>query len=202
MQEALDIYIKLLIAIISFIAPLLINLLSIFSDGIAVKKRKFNEYEVQTTKLLKDEINSGTSNVTALISESSKAFEQRKTESNKQLNLLDPKKQIIRIFPTFFYSLVLVIINRVLADKWFDCLLNIKEPYYHIVLAIFLVASMYFAVRGVLILKSVVWAIVDVKQEIALNIEKEKLQSKTEAVTSTKDKPQSKTDSVNSTKDK
>jgi hypothetical protein len=81
-QEVLNIYIQLLIAIISFIAPLLIYLLSIFSDGIAVKKRKLIEFEVQTAKLLKDEINAEGANVAKLVTENSEVFTKRAKDNS------------------------------------------------------------------------------------------------------------------------
>lgn len=181
MQQALDIYIKLLIAIISFIAPLLINLLSVFSDGIAVKKRRLTEFEEQTARLVLDEINNEGADVAALITENSTIFKKRRDQSNKQLDLLDPKKQIIRIFPTFFYSLLLIMANGFISD--IHVTEFIKTGWIiDGLLILTLVGSIFFAVWGVLILRHVVWAIIEVKQEIAADQALEKQQSKSEKI--------------------
>lgn len=186
LKEALDIYIKLLIAIISFIAPLLINLLSVFSDGIAIKKKRFEEFENQTTILVKDAINQEGANVTKLIADNSSSFESRKKENIIQLELLDPKRQIKRIFPTFFYSLALIIINRLFEDSVFVGAFGTKQNAQEFIINISFIASIGFAIYGVVILYNVVWAIINVKQEIAE--EKEKEQSKSDKITITQKK--------------
>ncbi len=53
MINCLDIYVKLIIAIISFVAPLIVYMLSVFSEGRAkIDKRRIEE-ESQITNLLK-----------------------------------------------------------------------------------------------------------------------------------------------------
>lgn len=172
MQEALDIYIKLLIAVISFIAPLLINLLSIFSDGVAVKKRKLKEFETQTAKLLKDQINEEGANVPALVNENSTVFRERAVSIQTQLDLLDPKKQVLYIFPLFFLSLLLIIVNQLVVDKKNMEWLFQNCPFWLSTGLILL--SIVCAFFGVKRLKNVFWAIIEVKQEIAEEQEKEK----------------------------
>lgn len=192
MHELLDIYIKLIVAIISFIAPLLIHLLSVFSAGVAVKQRRWEEYENQSNRLVREEINVPGANVSQLIKQNSDDFQKRKLENDKQLALLDPKQQIRAIFPTFFYSLVLIMLTRVLCDNTTYHILKTLPKwceYTHtiILLALYL-GSFIFAVKGVYGLKNVVWAIIDVKQEIAKEEEKEKQQQKEEKVTTTVEK--------------
>jgi hypothetical protein len=170
-QQALDIYIKLLIAIISFIAPLLINLLSIFSEGAAVKKRKLTEFESQTANILREQINAAGANIAELVKENGDVFKQKAEESTKQLELLDPKKQIIAIFPTFFYSLVLILIFQLALDD--TIAKHFNDDVVRVTKLVTFVGSIYFAVKGVEILKNVTWAVIDVKKEMAEQIEKE-----------------------------
>ena len=187
MQAALDIYIKLLIAIISFIAPLLINLLSIFSDGIAVKKRKLTEFNTQAANLLKKEINAEGADVAKLVTDNSNVFKKRTDDTNSQLVLLDPKKQIISIFPTFFYSLLLIIVNRIASDNICENILPNKS-FLNLVIYLSFAGSMWFAIKGVIILKRVVWAIIDVKQELAQENQKGNQQVKIEIETTKEEK--------------
>lgn len=188
MQEALDIYIKLIIAIISFIAPLLIHLLSVFSDGTAIKTRRFDEFKKKSELLMKEKINSAENDLAELVKEDTSAFEKRKDENNKQLALLDPKEQIRKIFPVFFYSLVLIIFNRLLSDSavkdWIESWKDVATTItYQFLRGGVFIWSLYFAIKGVIVLQRVVWGIIDVKQEIAKEAEREKEQSKKQTVT-------------------
>jgi hypothetical protein len=158
---------------------LLINLLSIFSDGIAVKKRKLKEFQTQTAKLLKDEINTEGADVAKLVTENSGVFKEKAADSEKQLNLLDPKKQIINIFPTFFYSLLLIILYGILTDKSIMPKAS-NESVFDIIIIGTIGGSIFFAIKGVTILKKVVWAIIEVKQEMA----QENQQSKSDKINS------------------
>ena len=185
MKDALDIYIKLLVAIISFIAPLLINLLSIFSDGIAIKKKRLEEYESQTTALVKDGVDKGL-NIAQLITQEASLFKTKKDKTTKQLNLLDPKRQIFRIFPTFFYSLVLIILNRLFCDDDIINLLSAADWPLNLIKWVLFLGSIGFAIWGVEILRNVIMAIIEVKQEIANDVAKEKQQSISEKVTQLK----------------
>lgn len=186
MKDALDIYIKLLVAIISFIAPLLINLLSIFSDGIAIKKKRLEEYESQTTSLVKDGVDKGL-NIAQLITQEASLFKSKTDKTTKQLNLLDPKRQIFRIFPTFFYSLVLIILNRLFCDDGIINLLSAAAWPLNLIKWVLFLGSIGFAIWGVDILRNVIMAIIEVKQEIANDLAKEKQQSISEKVTQLKE---------------
>gem|GEM_PF-5341265 len=182
MQEALDIYIKLLVAIISFIAPLLINLLSIFSEGVAVKTKNFEEFQNNLETLLQDAAKDG-KKLSGIATEQSAILKQKTENIQAQLDLLDPKKQIKAIFPVFFYSIIAIMINRLFADAKFCNLLKWDDELLKIIWSTSFMVSIACAISGVNTLYKVTWNVIEVKKEIAEDTAKEKQQTKEEKVT-------------------
>lgn len=173
MKEAIDIYVKLLVAIISFIAPLIIHLLSVFSDGIAVVRRKFEEEERQMSKLIKEELKADDADIKNLVSTNSAAFKDKQEKNKCQLQLLEPKRQIKRIFPTLFLSLLFMMIFSLVnahKESLLENNLDLGDTNLHLI--ILFSASLICSFLGVLFLKQVAWAVIEVKQEIADDKEK------------------------------
>jgi cell division protein FtsB len=161
LDGVLDIYTKLIIAIISFIAPLIIHLLSVFSDGIAVVRRRYQEEEKQMNTLLKNEIQEMKTDGTEIseaINTTNASFVKRKKNNKAKLQLLDPKRQIMRIFPVLFFSLAFIMIY-----KTAEC----KQWCNNIGLSLLLICSIILSVVGVWFLRNVAWAVIDVKQDMA-----------------------------------
>lgn len=183
MKEALDIYVKLLIAIISFIAPLLIHLLSVFSDGVAVKKRRWEEYSAQSNLLLRAAVQAATENIRILTTKSNSEFDKRKSDYEKDVRLLNPKTQIKYIFPLFFYSILCMIAHFLIFDIDKKDFCTNTVLLLNIICCCLIAISMIFAACGVLRLFRVAIAIIDVKQEIAAINEEEKQQFKGNKVT-------------------
>lgn len=155
MEAAIDIYAKLIIAFISFTAPVIVFLLSIFSDGISIAKKKSNEKEVQFGKLI-----SGMESIK--ISEVEKNIKELKKEEKKNtrtLNLLNPKKQIIRIFLMLSISLISLAAHLFIKDH--------SLQLYNQGLSISLIClSLVAFVIAIMFLKWVAWEAIDTKYKI------------------------------------
>jgi hypothetical protein len=87
----LDIYVKLIIAIISFIAPIIVYLLSVYSDGIAIIRRRVREEENQIAQLTKTQISENVEDFRVIIAESTKDLQNLEKRNRHRLNLLTPE---------------------------------------------------------------------------------------------------------------
>ena len=87
----LDIYVKLIIAIISFIAPIIVYLLSFYSDGIAIIRRRVREEENQIAQLTKTQIFENVEDFRVIIAESTKDLQNLEKRNRHRLNLLTPE---------------------------------------------------------------------------------------------------------------
>ena len=120
MHDFLDIYTKFIIAIISFIAPVIVYLLSVFSDGIAVITRRSKEEENQIGTLLRKKMVDEAANIDVkLIDTSNTALKESKAKNNRRIKLLDPQRQIHRIFCTLFVALFFIMLDMVVRDPQF-----------------------------------------------------------------------------------
>lgn len=174
LKEAIDIYIKLLVALISFIAPLIIHLLSVFSDGIAVVRRKYEEEQNQITKLIKEDINQEGANVGEVVDKNNNLLKQKREENTRKLNLLEPKRQIKRIFPALFFSLFIMAIYTLVYEHYtINGVFQGHKISILILWGLFL-SSLALSILGVYFLQNVTWAVIEVKQEIADDNEKRK----------------------------
>lgn len=159
MHDFIVTYVTLLIAMISFVAPVMLFLLSIFSHGIAIVKRKAEEEDQQIQKLLTSQLQNNGSNVD-LITKSSQTLTKNKKKNADKINLLNPKRQIIRVYAWLFSSLACVMADMLLKDKSF-------KLYNHYVCMGLMFGSFILLVVSLLILLQVGWEIIDTKAMIA-----------------------------------
>jgi hypothetical protein len=159
----LDIYSKLLIALISFTAPLITLILSIPGQDLTKFKQRQYEELKQSVSLLNidtDKFKSSQS-VTTLIDSSFKGLKMQAEKIEKTLQLLNPKKQIVKIFTSLGVSLLFLIAYKFNPDK----LLNICSHYIAITLIILSLLSFVYTIYS---FKAVAWMAIDAKQSIAL----------------------------------
>lgn len=162
MHGFIDIYSKLIIAIISFIAPVIVFLLSVFSNGIAILKRRAAEEKNQIANLLRTQMN-GEDFDAIVIAQSNAALEKSEQISKRKLKLLDPKRQTIRIFSVLLSTLLLVAVSMLFEDQN-GVPINVHS---HQIWSYLLYGSFASFVVGLLILRQVAWAIINTKQIIA-----------------------------------
>ena len=178
MHDFLDIYIKLVIAIISFIAPLIIYLLSVNSDGIVIVREKANEEKRQLEEILRGQMNSGNL-FDGIIEESNKAIKKTNKNITRKSNLLNPKWQILRIFLSLFFALAFLMLHILVKDK--DCFMYNSSRHLSIFL---LIASFVCELGGILILRQVAWAVIETKEEVAKKNREKELQKEHKIINS------------------
>ena len=159
MGNFVDIYIRLIIAVLSFVAPLIAYLLSVFSDGIAVVKQKAEVERAQIHSIIISTATKKTMD-SQLIKKSLRAFEKTDNKTSKNLNLLNPQRQIKRIFGTLLVSLFFVMIAALCNDK---SLFTFNK----IVSVSLIAASVLTFATGLMILKQITWATIRTKQDMA-----------------------------------
>ena len=161
MDGFLDIYSRLVIAILSFTAPLITYLLSVFGVAIENTKAKAKEKEKVTAELLLSQmkkLNSG-EGVSEFIEVSNAGLLKEKKSNRKKMNLLNPKRQILRIF----IPLVLCVLSLMFQKL-------IKDPrmgiYSHKLSVTLILASLLFFTFSLIVLRQVAWAAIEAKMEV------------------------------------
>ena len=157
----LDIYAKLVIAVVSFIAPLIVYLLSVSSDGIAIVREQATEQSNQLQQLLKIQISESKQFSSTMMKVSTQMLKELEKSTSRKSNLLNPKRQIIRIFSTLLGSLLFLMLYQLLKDPYF-------ELYSHNMEIGILIASFICFALGVIVLKQVAWNSIETKKDIEL----------------------------------
>lgn len=174
MNEVIDIYTKLIIAIISFIAPLIIHLLSMFSDATAHIKKRHKIQLSQMDELFRKQVQEAhTEQMSTLMQKSQAVYNKRENEYKTQQNVLNPKRQISRIFPVLFISLIFIAIYQLIHNSQ-----SIEENVKILLSGISLLLSLMCAVAGVSFLKTIAWTVIDIKQELADEKTKKEIEEK------------------------
>lgn len=159
MDDFISIFAKLIIAFISVVIPIIISLLSI-QDAVIVIRRRFEEEERQIQNLLKIHIlNAGTAEINALIKKSNADLIKNEKNAKKEINLLNPKIQILRMFPMLFFSLIFLMIDVLVRADLYNL-------YYHWLSVLFIFLSVFLFNISLLLLWRVVSAMIDAKKII------------------------------------
>jgi len=159
MHDFITIYAYLIIATIAFALPIVLTLLSIFSDAISTVKRDAQEKETKY-RLIILELTHKPNFDTDEITERSKVFEKQKNEIEKKLDLLSPKKQLRYVGLTLFLSLLFIFIDMVLRDnQW-----KISSHYGSI--ACILLSLFLFAI-SIIRMKDITWTLIESKIDVS-----------------------------------
>jgi hypothetical protein len=165
--DIVEIYTKLIIAIISFIAPLMIHLLSMFSETSSVIKRKAESEVLQIDELLKAQIQADGAQVQKLMKEGDSLYKARAKKLKRQENVLSPKRQIRRVFPVLFFALVFVVLYTAAVNNCWG-----GEKYNEAIEWILLCLSLLCSTFGVVFLKIIAWTVIEIKEQVAHDKEK------------------------------
>jgi len=157
---------------ISFVAPIMLFLLSIFSHGIVIVQKRADEEMRQIRTLLAIHLTSRNQTIdgNVAIAKSYKDLNKNEKLNKKKLNLLNPKRQIIRTFAFLFLSLGLIMADMLIKERaW--------KLYNHWLSVSLLLASFISLGYSMIILWQVGWEIIDTKRIIAEEEEAEKINS-------------------------
>jgi cation transport ATPase len=135
----------------------------VFSDGVALVRDKAETVEEQIGKLLSAQMNQAIKNrnLEGIINDSNKQLKANKKRQKKVSNLLNPKRQIYRIFLTLFSALLFVMLDKLVKDKDLGF-------YSHTLSMALLFSSFTMFIIGVLILRQVAWMTINTKHDVAI----------------------------------
>lgn len=158
MSKFLDAYVYLLIATISFVAPLITFMLS--AEGVTLLNDLFSEKAKQIGVLAAIEIDKGTPEQLLMIQQTRLILTKVLADDIKMKNLLNAKRQASRLFLTLIISLVLQMLYFLLADK--EAIKNVSSVW----LWLTFVFSLFFFVRGIIRMGLIIGAMSDAKEII------------------------------------
>lgn len=108
-----EVYTKVVIASFGFVAPSFTILISIFLEGIERQRKKYEEEIVQTNRLIKEAVaNADTTDdsISKTIKKSNERLRKQKKSATRRLNLLNPKRQVVRVFLILGLSILFIIL--------------------------------------------------------------------------------------------
>lgn len=118
MKDVIEVYIKIVIATFGFIAPSFTLLISIFIEGIEKKRIKHEEELKQLEALIQGKIQAA-GNLETAMKDNLKQLQNKKKESTKELNLLNPRRQVKRLFIPLLCALFFIGLYHIERSKYF-----------------------------------------------------------------------------------
>ena len=124
MRDIIDLYSRIVIGILGFVAPAITLLIGVFADGIDLHRKK----KVDKVRHLDDMMQNGHNKIKGQTKDKSSHLIQtirkhgkQKSTLQREINLLSPKRQVIRVFGSLILSLVLVALYDILVVYNFPC---------------------------------------------------------------------------------
>lgn len=108
MKEIIDIYTKIVVATFGFIGPSFTLLISIFIEAIEMARIKHEQQLKTINSLTRENINNPDKDIEKEMKSSLKELKKEKTKTQRELNLLSPKRQIKRVFIPLVLSLIFI----------------------------------------------------------------------------------------------
>ena len=108
MKETIDLYTKLVIGTFSFIGPSFTLLISLFFNAIQKSREKHQSQIENLAKLIKTNLGNTGSDMAIELKAASKKLNAKLRENRNELNLLNPKRQVVRVFGSLLISIGLI----------------------------------------------------------------------------------------------
>lgn len=158
MHEFIDTYVKLLIAMISFVIPLMVLLLSVFSKGASAIKKKYEQEQQELEGIIANQLANVVdyTTISKTINKSSKSLRWCKRINKYKLNLLNPIRQLCRIVISLFLALTLIMLDMIIKDKAF-------KLYNHLLSVFLIIGSFVCLFIGIVCLLQVGWISIHTK---------------------------------------
>ena len=160
MKEIIDIYSKMLVATFGFIGPSFTLLISIFVEAIE-SARVSHEQQLKTiNSLTRENINNSDKDIEKEMRSSLKELTKKKKKIQSELNLLDPKRQIKRVFIPLIFSLLL------LGGYYFQQTSHCPIENTHYSRVAWLIFSGLLFLYCLFVLSQIIFTVIDAKQAI------------------------------------
>lgn len=119
MEEAIQLFGFLILAVLGFVSPIIAILLSIFREGMRKLAAQYESERVQSEKNIKAQLRKmarGKTTDDSAIERSLRELKSIKKTAEVQLSYLDPKKQVIRLFAPLIVAFLAVALTLLLIE--------------------------------------------------------------------------------------
>jgi len=117
MKECIDIYSRIVIATITFVVPIMINLLSTFTAGEKRRKELLQLSQDEIDKKATEELQNNPGDIKRVITTTTKEYAKIEKEANKELKKLNPITQFWSIFAIFGLAVVFLMVFYILDEQ-------------------------------------------------------------------------------------
>jgi hypothetical protein len=119
MEKCIDFFSRLLIATITFVVPIIINLLSSFAEGEKRRKELSKMTEEALTKQAAEEMQTSPETLKQTITKTHIELQKNEFKTKKELELLNPITQFWKIFAFLIFSFCMLGLNYLIrANQW------------------------------------------------------------------------------------
>lgn len=118
MEKCIDIYSRLLIATITFIVPIIINLLSTFASGEKRRKELSKQTEESLSMQTAQELQANPEDIKKTISITYNKYAENDKRTKKELDLLNPIIQFWTIATPLFLCFVLLLFSYLIRSNY------------------------------------------------------------------------------------
>jgi len=120
MDKSIDFFSRLLIATITFVVPIIINLLSSFAEGEKRRKELGKTTEEALTKHAAEEMQASPDTLKATITKTHNELLKNDLKTKKELELLNPIVQFWKIFAFIVFSFCMLGLNYLIRGNQWD----------------------------------------------------------------------------------
>ncbi|MCI3939403.1 hypothetical protein MQX03_19700 [Chryseobacterium aahli] len=117
MKECIDIYSRIIIATITFVVPIMINLLSTFAAGEKRRRELLQLSQEEIDKKATEELQNNPGDIKNVITKTTKEYAKIEKHANKELRKLNPIYQFWCLFSIFGIAVLLLMIFYILKDE-------------------------------------------------------------------------------------
>ncbi len=159
MKDAIEIYTKVIVAFFGFVAPSFTILISLFLDGIEKKRLAYEERSKELGRMSRELVTkSPDAQLSKIIAETSTLYKTEEKKAKKARNLLNPKRQVIRLFIPLVLSLFCISLYHCCR-----CVANYNRNDNKLILLLF---SAAFFCYSIYVLWQLFEIIIDIKKSI------------------------------------
>lgn len=118
MKEIVDLYSRIVIGVFGFVAPAITLLIGVFADGIDLHRKKKVDKVKHLDDMMQDshnKIKEHSKNKDTNLLQILRRHGKQKDTLKREINLLSPKRQVIRVFGSLILSLTMIAVYEVLV---------------------------------------------------------------------------------------
>jgi F0F1-type ATP synthase membrane subunit b/b' len=162
MTEFLDTLTRLIIAILSFLAPVVVFLLNVFHKGITLLSKQYEVETKQIQELIRQQAATPDGKFSEIMTKSTKELRKSEKKAQRIKNRLNPKRQVRLLFLPLIASITLLMIDFLIRG-------NVLNLYNHNLSCVLITLALLSFLCACYVIKNTTWAIIEAKQSIDEN---------------------------------